>query len=532
MKSIPDKIKNISKYFWVFLAIFLVGVFLRTYKFHDWMRFSMDQARDAAIISNAVAGKAPLPSLGPDAGNTKFLLGPMYYDLSYLSAKIFGNYPDKMAYPSLASGILAILFLFFFLREYFDQKISLALTGIMSVSYFMIDTSRFSSNPNLVPLFVILFLWGLLKIINDPREFHPGWSALVGFALGMGVQMHAITLVVMPVFGLLALVYFWKVGGKGMGKSLIIIIALALLFNIGQITSELHTNFQNTRNFFQGLKSKSENNYGEGAGLIAACQIEANGYFLTSIGDDYDCGDIFKTPKGGWIADKSYLLTLAAYTLFSLTGYYFLIYNFVREKENGRKNFLGLVLLFNLLTFIVLVSVSSVIHVGYYIVLFFMPFVLLGILMEAVRNKYGRKGMLAAAVVILLLIGSSLAVDGAMASSYAQGLQNNSSNSTLFQAEAMADYILTTSPQNVSKVYFAGQGSLAKRYYDATIYLVRQSGLNMSLIKDVDSRRIAPGVPIYYIAQSGAYPVPGMIGNRQITASRQFLNQTIYILKN
>jgi 4-amino-4-deoxy-L-arabinose transferase-like glycosyltransferase len=530
MNPIMAKLKKIPIYFWVLLAIFLVGVFLRGYHFHDWMRFSMDQSRDAGIISSALEGKAPLPSLGPDAGNTKFLLGPMYYDLSYLSAKVFGNTPDKMAYPSLVSGILAIPFLFFFLREYFDQKISLALTGVMSVSYFMIGASRFSSNPNLVPIFVVLFLWGLLKILNEPKKFHPGWSALVGFSLGMGVQMHTITLVVMPIVGLLALACFWKVGGKGMWKSLFIVIALALLLNTGQIASELHTNFQNTRNFFQGLNSKSGNNYGEGTSLIAACQIEANGYFLTSIGDDYSCGDIFKAPKGGWSADQSYLLTLVGYVLFSLAGYYFLIHNLIREKDVRRKNFLGLVLGFNLLTFLVLVGVSSIIHVEYYIVMFFVPFVMLGILMETAEKNFGQEGKLATAAIILFLIGSSLAVDSAMASSYAQGLQNNSSNSTLSQNEAMADYILATVPPNTSHVYFAGQKNLIKRYYDPVVYLVREKGLDMSMARDID--KLAPGEPLYYIANSGSYPVPGAIGIRQIISSRQFFNQTIYILKN
>ena len=529
-KFFAEKFKKISPYGWIFLAIVAVGIFLRGYHFHDWMRFSMDQSRDAGIISAAVAGKASLPALGPDAGNTRFLLGPMYYDLSYLSAKVFGNYPDKMAYPSLFSGILAISFLFFFLKEYFDQKVSLALTGVMSVSYFLIGASRFSSNPNLVPFFVILFLWGLLKILNEPQKFHPGWSVLVGFALGMGVQMHAITLVVMPIVGLLTLVYFWKKGGKGMWKSLIIVIALAALLNAGQIISELHTNFQNTRNFFQGLNSKSENNYGEGASLIAACQLEANGYFLTSIGDDYQCGDIFQTPKGGWGADGPRLLTLAGYTLFSLVGYYFLVRNLIWEKDARRKNFLGLVLGFNLLTFFVLVNVSNIIHVEYYVVLFFVPFVLLGIIMEVVGKKYGRNGMLASAAIIALLLISSLAVDGAMASSYFQGLENNSSNSTLSQDENMANFILETRPPSVSHAYFSGQKNLIKRYYDPIVYLTRQAGLDMSMEKDID--QLAPGEPLYYIDSSNSRSASGLIGGRQILSSRQFFNQTIYILKN
>ncbi len=55
--------------------ILLAGVFLRTYAFHDWLRFSGDQARDAAIIRAAIEHEAPLPLLGPLAGGTNFFIG-------------------------------------------------------------------------------------------------------------------------------------------------------------------------------------------------------------------------------------------------------------------------------------------------------------------------------------------------------------------------------------------------------------------------------------------------------------------------
>ncbi|MDR3558869.1 MAG: glycosyltransferase family 39 protein [Candidatus Pacebacteria bacterium] len=518
----------------ILAVIFLAGIFLRTYNFRDWMRFSEDQPRDATIISDALEGKAPLSLLGPAANETNFHLGPAYYYLSFASVKIFGNYPDRMAYPSLLAGILAIPFTFFFLRENFSEKISLALTGVMSVSYFMINASRFSSNPNLVPLFVILFLWGLLKILNDPKKFHPGWSALLGFSLGLGVQMHTISLVVMPIVGLSVLAYFWRVGGRGIWKSLAIVMVLAALLNTAQIVSELHTNFQNTRYFFQGLHdhSNAKNNYGESLALISACQIEADGYFLTSIGGDYQCGDVLRAAEYGWNTDKSYFLILIAYALLTLSGYYFLIRNLVGGMEVRRKNFLALVMLFNLATIIILMSVSGMIHVSYYSVMFFVPLVFLGLLMEAVEKRFDRRGMLAAGAVIGAIAICSLTVDGVTAVSYVRGFQNNYSNSTLSQDEAMSNYILETVPKNTARGYFAGQSNLLVRYFDPAAYLVRRKGLDMSMVENADSSRLTPGTPLYYVADSGSHSIPGAIGNRRILSDRKFFNQTIYILKN
>ncbi len=141
------KVSQHEKVAVIFFLILIVGIFLRTYQFHAWMRFSVDQARDAGIVSAALENKEPLPLLGPKAGTTTFKLGSIYYYFSYISAKLFGNYPDKMAYPSLLSAILAIPLMFFLMKKYFQEKFALAIIAVMSFSYLLVISSRFSSNP-------------------------------------------------------------------------------------------------------------------------------------------------------------------------------------------------------------------------------------------------------------------------------------------------------------------------------------------------------------------------------------------------
>ena len=55
-------LKRVPKHLWILSAIILVGIFLRTYNFHDWLDFGSDQAKDAAIVSAVVENKAPWPS--------------------------------------------------------------------------------------------------------------------------------------------------------------------------------------------------------------------------------------------------------------------------------------------------------------------------------------------------------------------------------------------------------------------------------------------------------------------------------------
>lgn len=128
--------------------IVALGIFLRTYHFRDWLRFSDDQARDAIIIRNIIEHKQSLPLLGPIAGTSTFYLGPAYYYIEYGAAKVFGAAPDKIALPDLLFSILAIPPLFFFLKKYFSEKLSLSLTALFAVSFFAVRYSRFAWNPN------------------------------------------------------------------------------------------------------------------------------------------------------------------------------------------------------------------------------------------------------------------------------------------------------------------------------------------------------------------------------------------------
>src|SRR5476651_1620359 len=95
-KTIREYVKSISLSTWILAAIILVGVFLRTYRFHDWLYFYPDQARDLMIVKDYLAGKIPLPLLGFIAAITKFQLGAMYYYFQITSGRIFGTFPQTM----------------------------------------------------------------------------------------------------------------------------------------------------------------------------------------------------------------------------------------------------------------------------------------------------------------------------------------------------------------------------------------------------------------------------------------------------
>jgi 4-amino-4-deoxy-L-arabinose transferase-like glycosyltransferase len=199
ISDLKNSIKKVPTHIWILLLITVVGTFLRTYHFRDWLIFNSDQARDATVIENILNGKKTWLMLGPEAGSTLFDLGPWFYYLEAVSAKIFGNAPDKLAYPDLLFSILAIPLFYIFAKKYFKRNLSLLLTFFLSTSSFMIFYSRFASNPNSIPFFSLLFFLGMLILLNSEEKRFFWGAAMVGIGIGVGLQLHILLFFVMPV---------------------------------------------------------------------------------------------------------------------------------------------------------------------------------------------------------------------------------------------------------------------------------------------------------------------------------------------
>ena len=546
MEKLKRKMKSVPWNFWALLLIVAFGIFLRTYEFHDWLRFSMDQSRDAQIISDAIEGKKSLPLLGPLAGGTLFHLGPAYYHFSFISAKIFGNYPDKMAYPSLFFSILAIPLLFFFLNEYFKTKISLPLTFIMSVSYFAVVNSRFSSNPNLSPFFVLLFLWSFLKILNSPNKIFWRWPILVGLSLGIGIQIHTTLLVILPVFTFVMFLYFIKRKDIPSLKIIPVVLLFALFVNVPQIISEARTQGGNAKQFIQGLvlKGGDKGELGENVATALICQIKSNAYILSPLPTTQECSSRIdlNLKKGskefyGEIKDRklrkvAYISNIILISFLSLFGYFLLGYYFHKEKEKNKKNFLALLAVFNLVSLIFLIPIISSISISYFIILFFIPFVLLGLIFKFIQEKFYLQGTRVVLISVAILIILSLWAEKKEAESYHQGLNNNTENSDLREIEAIASFIIENS-SSAEKVYFSGKKTYLKRFSRPLEYIIGRSNIKLIPTNINDMDEVDFGEEFFYIQKTGEEGLERnkIIRGYQVDRVQRFYGIEINILK-
>lgn len=506
-QNIVNKIKSTPRYIWILLGIILIGIFLRTYHFRDWLVFNPDQARDAMIIQGALVDSSKIPLLGPEAGNTRFSLGPIFYYFEFVSAKIFGNNPEAMAYPDLIFSIGTILLFFYFAKKYFSRNISLSLAAILSISFFAVRYSRFAMNTNSIPFFTLLFLFGLLEMLDPKNKKAILGPMLAGIALGVGVQLHALLLIVMPLTALIVLgilikrkIFAWR--------SLAIVILAVLILNAGQILYDIQNSGLNSHLFISSVgKSSGKNTIFRNLGMDAAYQIQANAHMISSLGDQNDARfiKIFnrilkdKNPYATAGSKVAPLLGMALSLIFSAGGYFFLGYFFRREKDPKRKNFLLLISLYAGLMFFIMLPIIQEASLRYFIIILFLPFIFLGLWMQFMLERDWKKGTVFSIVAAIFLLIANLATIKAAAAQYQAKATNSVDNATLGEIEPMLGYMLDESNSS-PKIYLAGKNLYLIRFYKPLAYLAGKEGVE--IVRIYSDREITPGIPLFYIKDS------------------------------
>ncbi|MFZ2193125.1 MAG: glycosyltransferase family 39 protein [Candidatus Moraniibacteriota bacterium] len=544
-KYLKDKLAKIPRHIWILLAIIMIGIFLRTYNFHDWLRFSMDQSRDAQIISDVVEGKINFPLLGPLAGGTYFHLGPVYYYFSIISAKLFGNYPDKIAYPSLFFAILTIPLLFLFLKEYFSKNTSLFLTAIISFSYFFIEDSRFSSNPHLIPFFVLLILYAFLKLINGSSVKKWIWISVLGISFGIAVQLHTTLLVLTPVFIFLIFIIYDHWGLLNF-KQLLLVFIIALFLNIPQFISEYNTRGQNKENFFAAIVSNedSDSSFLKKSREAFICQAKANVNMISSFPAENECSksidlDIKKGAKElfGEIKDKSlrkgvYIASIIIIFVFFVFGYSLMFYNLIKEKSKDRKNFLILVFVYNFCALLFLIPIISSISISYFNILFFIPFVFIGMIQEFLSKRGKLVGKIISLLIFIGIFSSIIFFNTKNYFYFKNGLDNNLENSNLGWAENVGKFIVKNSNEK-EVIYLSGERKYLNRFEGPLNHMVSRENIRMV---EIDASNIDDMIPngenFFYIKNFNDEKIKGFIGDYEVINGKHFSPVDIYILKN
>jgi hypothetical protein len=543
------KIKENKNKILILSLIIVLGIFLRTYNFHAWLPFENDQVRDATLVNSMAEGKSAWPLLGPTmrgSGALKeflFHLGPIYYYFQITSAEIFGNAPDKLAYPDLFFSILSIPLFYYFLKKYFNASVSLGLTGLYAISFYAVQYSRFAWNPNSIPFFVILFLFSLYEFLANKEKTRWIWIIFLGISLGVGIQLHAILFILFPATAFFVFAYLMKKNWR-LWKKWAIVLMIFFLMNTGQIISEFQTNFFNSKiflNYFSGSSEERKGSVFSNLANDASCQIEANAYILSAYGKN-NCStylvklitrsgsnSFFKEIKHSafWI---QFLITLA----FSVFGYLVLVFRSWKETDERKKYFLRLISLYAILSLLVMYPIikGGFDEFRYFNFSFFVPFLFLGFLFEYLSKKFGWKNW-----IIFFLVASGLIITNVMAASpiireLSSKSRTGESTLVLGEIEPMANYLIFQS-KNKREIYLGGNYEILRNVSAALGYLTEKKNIALNKTLDINGAEVSshPDVPLFYVEESSKNP-KSEIGGQKVRDSKKFGQIIIYELRD
>ncbi len=394
----------------ILTVVFIAAIFVRTYKYDQWLYFKMDQSRDAFMIANAVKnGPQFLPLLGARAGATKlkhgFLrLGPAFYYFQYLSGKIFNSTePYVFAYPDLFFSLAVLPLMYLFLKEYFSKRNSLLIVIMYAFSFIVIQYSRFAWNPNSLPFFMILAFYALLKFLNtENTKSKWKWAVLFAFGASITSQLHFFGFFSVIGITIALLFIHFRLWEKSVRQNIMrsdalklatkyagIVLLVFLVTYAPVIISDYFKNGQNIHNFFEAMGSKPAKQALTDK-LVKDAKENMKYYCLTVTSSCYQD----KVSKD--------ILPIAITGLILLVGAILLIRELRRKPDGVKRDFLWLVVVWTVVFTVLTVPVAYQLRPRFFLVVFLIPFIALGFFFQYLEEKHRKYS---AGLIALIFVG-------------------------------------------------------------------------------------------------------------------------------
>ena len=212
----------------LFVVLVLLSGFFRFYRLGPLTTFLDDQGRDV-LKAAEILKEGNIPFIGPMASIGNLYLGPIYYWAITPFLWLWHFNPVGPVILVALLGLITNLILFFFIFNYFDLFSAFLVSFLYALSPLVLQNSRFSWNPNPVPLFSLLWFWLSIGFLKQGKGKFLFWA---GFCLGILIQLHYVTGILL-IFSLL--LYFYWLVSAGRKKALLIEKVKPLLFLIAGV---------------------------------------------------------------------------------------------------------------------------------------------------------------------------------------------------------------------------------------------------------------------------------------------------------
>ena len=243
-------LKRLVLLHWPIIIILAFAAVVRFWRLEALTTFGSDQGYDFLIVKRMlVDGKFTLlgPKIGPYNNIGNLYLGPAYY---YLIAPFLFAFHFNPIGPAVFTASLAIatIFMIYVIAVRFISKtVAVLASGLYAFNAFLIDQSRATSNPHLIPFFSSIFIFSLLQITLKKAKSII-WPILCGFSLGIMFQLHYLTISLF--IAALVLLTF----SRKLTKLIEVILAFIVIIS-PQIMFEIRHEFFITNQFFRQITS-------------------------------------------------------------------------------------------------------------------------------------------------------------------------------------------------------------------------------------------------------------------------------------
>ncbi len=195
MKNLPIQSTKhkAAQYLWFIIVIALVTAvfFLRLYRLPEYLMFLSDQGRDAIVLKRLVTLEK-LVFVGPTTSIGNVFTGPFYYYLVAPFMLLSGLHPVGPAFGVALMNSVGLVGIGWFLFKKFGRSTSLIFLVLAGLSATQIWQSRYSWNPNPIPLFAFLTLIAWQKAVEERKLLY---FVLTGILFGFSLQLHYITMI-------------------------------------------------------------------------------------------------------------------------------------------------------------------------------------------------------------------------------------------------------------------------------------------------------------------------------------------------
>ena len=179
----------------IFILILTLGAVLRFYKIDQYLTFLGDEGRDVLVVKRMIVDHK-LTLLGPTTSVGSMYMGPVYYYMMAPFLLLWNLDPTGTAVMVALFSVMTMVLLYKTGREFFNPMVGYISSYLYAISPLTIIYGKSSWNPNVVPFFSLLIIYALLKVVVK-RE--TGWLIVALFALGINIQLHYVTLLMIPV---------------------------------------------------------------------------------------------------------------------------------------------------------------------------------------------------------------------------------------------------------------------------------------------------------------------------------------------